>query len=221
MRAMPLYVAAAGLAMAGVAQADVVMPTDDAITSDHRYGSLGSGAAHYHGSFFDVFVDDWSLVTNGPPEPHAAPGTPGTVHGPRSGSTTATIRLNGLPPGEPVLGTLSAMSFFDVFVELQIDGTRVYDTEMLQMDILANVGGQTFMIRESPTRASTGRTTVRALADGTYRIDSFFDIFTELSVDGGATWIPADAPTHMTLLPAPGACALLGIGGLVATRRRR
>lgn len=43
---------------------------------------------------------------------------------------------------------------------------------------LSTDGGQ------SPTRASTGRTTERPGAEG-YYIDSFFDIFTELSLDGG------------------------------------
>jgi hypothetical protein len=48
------------------------------------------------------------------------------------------------------------------------------------------------MIRESPTLASTGKTTERPGAGGFY-IDSFFDIFTELSLDGGQTWMPSDS----------------------------
>ena len=38
------------------------------------------------------------------------------------------------------------------------------------------------------------RTTVSDLGPDSYNIHSFFDIFTELSVDGGATWIPSDSP---------------------------
>ena len=48
------------------------------------------------------------------------------------------------------------------------------------------------MIRESPTRASLGRTSIETMPDGTYRIGSFFDIFTELTTDGGASWKPAN-----------------------------
>lgn len=30
-------------------------------------------------------------------------------------------------------------------------------------------------------------------------MDSFFDVFTEISVDGGVNWIPGDGPMRMTL----------------------
>src|SRR5262249_4837746 len=46
------------------------------------------------------------------------------------------------------------------------------------------------MVRESPTKASLGRTSVRTTASD-YRIGSFFDVFTELSTDGGVTWSPS------------------------------
>jgi hypothetical protein len=57
------------------------------------------------------------------------------------------------------------------------------------------------MVRESPTKASLGRTSVRSVAsDGTYRISSFFDVFTEVSLDGGQTWSPSvTAPGTMGL----------------------
>ena len=66
--------------------------------------------------------------------------------------------------------------------------TRFFDTEMLQLDLTGG-GGQ--MIRESPTRQSTGKTAITDLGGGLFHIDSFFDVFTELSVDGGQTWHPS------------------------------
>jgi len=58
-----------------------------------------------------------------------------------------------------------------------------------------------------------------------FHIDSFFDVFTELSIDGGASWIPSTASTHVDLapLPEPGSLTLLGVAalGLMARRRRR
>ena len=47
------------------------------------------------------------------------------------------------------------------------------------------------MVRESPTKASVGRTSVRTDTNGAYHISSFFDIFTEVSLDGGNTWSPS------------------------------
>ena len=72
-----------------------------------------------------------------------------------------------------------------------IGDRTIFDTEMLQLDISGGTLPPGVMIRESPTRASTGRTTERPGAGG-YYIDSFFDIFTELSLDGGQTWMPSD-----------------------------
>jgi hypothetical protein len=70
------------------------------------------------------------------------------------------------------------------------------------------------MIRESPTLASTGQTSIADLGGGLYRIDSFFDIFTELSVDGGSTWMPATSSVRMDLkmVPEPSSAALLLLG---------
>lgn len=101
--------------------------------------------------------------------------------------------------------------------DLDTGDTRFFDTEMLQLDI--NGGG--LMIRESPTRPSTGQTSVTSLGGGIYQINSFFDVFTELSLDGGQSWIPSDGSLRMDLHPTPAAAGLLALGGLVAARRRR
>jgi hypothetical protein len=58
------------------------------------------------------------------------------------------------------------------------------------------------MLRESPTRQSLGLTDI-APDPGGFRIDSFFDVFTELSIDGGQTWIPSDQPSHQTATSQP------------------
>jgi MYXO-CTERM domain-containing protein len=81
------------------------------------------------------------------------------------------------------------------------------------------------MVRESPTLPSLGQTTITPLGGGLYRIDSFFDVFTELSIDGGQNWIPSQGPTHVDLtntpLPATWALFLSGVGLLAFLRRRK
>jgi hypothetical protein len=105
-----------------------------------------------------------------------------------------------------------------------------FDTEMLQLDLSGNLPGiGAVMIRESPTLASLGTTSVTNIPGTTalYRIDSFFDIFTELSVDGGQTWNPVtNGPTRVDLqsaAPEPGTWFLLStsLAGLAAFRLRR
>jgi hypothetical protein len=76
-----------------------------------------------------------------------------------------------------------------------------YDVEILSL-LARGVAGSMppFMIRESPTRASTGRMLINPDDDGDgYQIGSFFDVFTEISLDDGASWHPAEAPIPMDL----------------------
>lgn len=88
------------------------------------------------------------------------------------------VRVHGLPPGEP--------------------SVRTFETEMLQMNLVGTVMGQIVRIRESPTLPSRGGIRMRELPAG-FRIDSFFDVFTELSLDNGQSWIPAMNAGHVEL----------------------
>jgi hypothetical protein len=104
--------------------------------------------------------------------------------------------------------------------------TGTFDTEMLAMNLTGVTPAGPFMIRESPTLRSTGRTTITDIGGGMYHIDSFFDVFTELSIDGGATWIPdSGGSVRMTLAPEPSSFALIAMGLAGAAgmwwRRRR
>ncbi|MDP2209179.1 MAG: hypothetical protein Q8K98_10485, partial [Bacteroidota bacterium] len=73
-----------------------------------------------------------------------------------------------------------------------VGGTRVFDTEMLMMNLSGGTLPGGVMVRESPTKASLGRTSFRSIPENSrFKISSFFDVFTEVSLDGGATWTPA------------------------------
>ena len=89
------------------------------------------------------------------------------------------------------------------------------------MSLSGNTPMGPIMIRQDPQRASTGSTDITDTGGGLYHIDSFFDVFTELSVDGGANWIGSDYGTRMVLIPEPGIMSLLALGGLALLRRRR
>lgn len=198
--------------------ADIVSPDPYALGGGRVYELQGPGMHYTRPSFFDIFVEelDWRMI--GPS--HALP-PPGVISpGASDADVSAVIVLNGLPPGEPWLGGMH-MSFFDIFVEISPTGGLTFDTEMLSMELTGVHNGVPFMIRESPTRPSTGRYAVTPIGGGLYHIDSFFDIFTELSLDGGQTWTPSEGSSHFRIMPSPGAAALLGLGALAAGRRRR
>lgn len=103
--------------------------------------------------------------------------------------------------------------------------TGTFNTEMLSMDLSGTFLGNPVMIRESPTLASTGQTTITDIGGGQFQISSFFDVFTELSIDNGQTWIPSTGDPHHVVLsvPEPGSFVLVGMGaiGLAGYRLRR
>lgn len=78
-------------------------------------------------------------------------------------------------------------------------GRQLFDTEMLSLDLSGAALG--FMLRESPTRVSLGKHTVRPDPSGLFFVSSFFDVFLDLSIDGGQTWIPADRAIRVNLNP--------------------
>jgi hypothetical protein len=135
----------------------------------------------------------------------------------------------------PASGSFTISSFFDVFVEVSLNGgatwapkaapgapgltqltlttppgsnPRGFDTEMLSLDISGGTLPAGMRVRESPSRASVGHTDDTSLGGGLFKIDSFFDVFVELSLDNGVTWVPSLQPTRL----------LLGTGNPTAVR---
>jgi hypothetical protein len=81
----------------------------------------------------------------------------------------------------------------------------VYETEMLQFDVSGGSLPEGLLIRESPTAASLGQTSIRPLAGGNYQISSFFDVYLEVSTDSGTNWLAATngpAPLRMNVSSA-------------------
>ncbi|HEV3410181.1 MAG TPA: hypothetical protein VG095_07795, partial [Chthoniobacterales bacterium] len=118
----------------------------------------------------------------------------------------ATFRIQRSTDGGNTFSLVTATARLHVklfWSSQEADGTRVYDTEMLQLDVAGGNLPAGWMIRESPTLASKGRVAVSPGPDDTYRIASFFDVFTELSVDGGQNFNPAGQWAHLELRRLP------------------
>jgi hypothetical protein len=162
----------------------------DVFADFQRFPPPGPGTSETH-SFFDIFTEISLQQPGGAPVTYDAP-------------SQQTIRLNGLPPGEPWFG------------------------EMLQLDLSGGNLPAGVRLRESPTLASTGQTSETPIGGGLYHIDSFFDVFTELSLDGGSSWIPSDSSVRLvgsnTPEPSSVMLALLGalsLSGLGVRRSKR
>lgn len=111
---------------------------------------------------------------------------------------TSDVSLNlSLDGGQTFVPATATAYYVIKFQDLLVSSWNTMNTEMLHLSITGGTLPPGVMIRESPTRASLGRTSIRAEAGG-YRIGSFFDIFTELSVDGGQTWVPSSDPLRVS-----------------------
>jgi hypothetical protein len=128
-------------------------------------------------------------------------------------SLDGTASLNGNPAtpfsigGQALTQTFNKIGFT----------TGTFNTEMLQLDLSGIVAGGPVMIRESPTLASFGQTTITDIGGGLFRIDSFFDVFTELSIDGGQSWVPdSQGPTRLTLVSDVPEASTVAVGLMLA-----
>jgi hypothetical protein len=107
-------------------------------------------------------------------------------------------------PGQPdVAVTANANCLVSVGSSGFQSREQVYQTEMLALNVSGGSLPPGVMIRESPTRRSAGEAHYSNTGNG-YRIGSFFDIFTEISLDGGQTWSQSDTAGHMELHIDPG-----------------
>jgi hypothetical protein len=121
-----------------------------------------------------------------------------------SGSATVTITRDSGTAGSP-LGT--------------------YDTQ-LTLDLTGTVAGHSEEFKTDPSNPSTGQATISDAGGGLFRINSFFDVFTDLSLDHGP-FVPASKSDRLTgqVTPEPTSLVLLGLGALglggYAWRQRR
>ena len=159
------------------------------------------------------------LTLSSPAASIAPPAAPGMAVWGVGSSFTALAKMSffGGPtvmsttPGDPASAKITGL--------LDAPPLHTYATEMLALNLGGLPSGA--MIRESPTLASPGGHTIKdTTPSGPYTIDSFFDVFTELSLDGGATWTPATGPVHIQN-PEPGSLALLASAAALLIGRRR
>lgn len=165
-------------------------------------------------------------------EPVALPEFPGP---PRAFDSLVNLSYQLGDPNDPT-NQFQVDSFFDVFTELEFkpksgatNDTGHWETEMVSLSLSSPVnGGVVYNMR------GTGGMTFTRLSGDQFQVDSFFDVFTEISFDGGSSFTPTAGAIHVpmntetitgTPIPAPAALpaglSLLGVGSLAARRRRR
>jgi hypothetical protein len=105
-----------------------------------------------------------------------------------------------------------------------VGDTGTFNTQMTSLNLSGSVGGHSVDIQIDPNTATTGSTTISDIGGGMFHINSFFDVFTDISLDHGP-FIPSSGASHVSVQPGPepSTFVLAGLGalGLLACARRR
>ena len=90
-----------------------------------------------------------------------------------------------------------------------------FNTQMLSMDLTGSVAGHSVEVMLDPNQSTLGQTTIAA-SGNMFHITSFFDVFTEISLDHGAFVPQTNGPTVVTLGTVPEPSTLV-MGAIAAT----
>ncbi|MCE9618951.1 MAG: PEP-CTERM sorting domain-containing protein [Planctomycetes bacterium] len=223
MKHLNLTLAGMTLALAAVsAHADYTDPF--ALGGNSTYHQTNEGVRYKVDGIGEIFVS-FDFTMSG--EAHLPPiDFDGPSYGEDKGkSLLALASIDYKSGGDPFEGSMNC-AYFDSFNE-KLSGRKVqtFDTELTALNLEFKHSIGEVMLRESEKYESLGRYTISYKGKEQPSVQSYFDIFMDISVDGGKTWTAGEGSAHLELVPvpvpAPGALALLGLGGLMVTRRRR
>lgn len=206
------------------------MADADVITDSNVLPPAGSVYSSNHVAVYatpDGTVQATNLVIGSFDNSFAPPTTIGQTINFSLNAIVSQDTLFILPPYQTNVAPAASSESVTLFS--QVGDVSTYNT---QLTSLAITGGSSLPPdveeRVSLTIPSTGQTTITDLGGGQYQIASFFDVYTEISLDSGATWTAdANGPTVITLsglpVPEPSSfmlCLLASGSGLVGYARR-
>ena len=213
MKSCALWVVAAATAVsavparsqeAGIVVSEVILPAP--------------GAAYHGGTH--VFLNGGARLTC---SSHG--GFTSSVAPPRTAGTTAIADYRATFTGELALEppAVSSPAVFPIaqqvhMVERIALGERrgreqVLETEIVALDLQGPGLPNGVLVRESPELVSSGRTSIAPLEGGRFRVESYYDVWLEISLDGGRSWNRAEAAVRMSIAPAARAARISPGGG--------
>jgi hypothetical protein len=113
-------------------------------------------------------------------------------------------------------------------VEEEVEGrtfsteTGSFTTDLTDLSLIGPLSGNTLTVTLDGSNPSAGMTTITPTS-GEYRIDSFFDVFVDLTLDQVPPLAASVGPIRLIAVPEPATWAmmLIGFAGLCAGYRRR
>ena len=209
----------------GAAWAVLETANPDLPPTDGEYVAPSGYTQEFDGGDLNIVLQDivaWALAT--PPPVRANVGPDEQEEFEAMLTATANVTYLTVPSGPQAISLSGPAKWMAENKAGNMTGT--FNVEFIEMSLAGDVivpglGSATIMLRESPTKQSMGQTTIDDLGGGLYHIDSFFDVFAEVSPDGGDSWIAASESVHIELIPEPVTLGLLLVSGLAMLRRRR
>ncbi len=160
----------------------------------------------YHGGTH-VFLSGQALLTcssHGGFTSAAAPSrrTGGTVVSEYTATFTGELVLAPPAVATPATHALAVPAHMVERITLASSrrGTRVLDAELTALDLRGPGMPEGVLVRESPTKPSTGRYVITSVRHG-YRVEGAYDVWLDLSLDGGRSWHAAEGVVRMSLAP--------------------
>ena len=101
--------------------------------------------------------------------------------------------------------------------------TGSWTTDLVSVSLFGTLLGDTVTVTLDPGQTSSGTTAITALGPNQFRIDSFFDVFVELSLAGPITLTTTLGPIHVEAVPEPSSIAVIATAlfAMLALFRRR
>jgi hypothetical protein len=119
-----------------------------------------------------------------------------------------TVQLTGTAEQE-VLGRLGATD------------TGSWTTELTALSLSGTVLGATSNVSLDPSNSSDGNTSITAVGNGTFQINSFFDVFVDITLDSQPPLSTTRGPIQVTAVPEPASLALFALPLLAFAGARR
>jgi len=164
----------------------------------------------YHGKSSHIFLGGQAVLTCSNHGTFQGNGEPPKKKGEAVDIAYLATFVGELALTDPASGAMTAYPLDEeirmvervTYVERE-RGARVFDTELVSLSFRGSGFPAGVIARQSAEHRTLGRTIIRRLPQRKFCIETVYQVWMELSLDGGLTWNQQDVPVEMVLMQRP------------------